>query len=341
MLNAHAPRVRHRVRTLRLFAAIGAGACACALALLLGAARLPFTTGAKPVRYWAADRDAHRVSGLDVQLVVRRTLDCGWPREVEARADGGVWVLRSGGPSAILGDRLDSFTPAGDLENEMSLTFAASLALFAEHDALVVEIDETPQVAERLWRVAPDGTGTVLYEADGLACVTSAGREVWLGWRTGRLARIASDGSRRVIAQVDHDAEWGALAPGPSPGMLYALDLRAPRRLCLLSSELALRRETVLGLDARSFAPVLANGAATGSVWVADTSGARVRRYGTAGQLDFEVPVALFGPDRPLALPDGGALFAAPGAILRLDANGQPRPGQGGFSWLSDLARVP
>lgn len=341
MQHVHAPGVRHRVRTLRLFAAIGAGACACALALLLGAARLPFATGPKPVRYWAADRDAHRVSGLDAQLVVRRTLDCGWPREVAARADGGVWVLRSGGPTSILGDRLDSFTPAGDLENEMSLGAATSLALCAEHDALVVEIDDTPQAAERVWRVAPDGTGTVLYAADGLACVASAGREVWLGWRTGRLARIASDGSGRVIAKADHDAEWGALAPGPSPGMLYALDLRAPRRLCLLSKELELRRETLLGFDARALAPIVANGAATGGVWIADTSGARVRRYGPAGLLDFEVPVALFGPDRPLALPDGGALFAAPGAILRLDANGAPLPGQGGFSWLSDLARVP
>src|SRR6188768_1287218 len=103
MSHAHISRTPHRVHVLRICAASGAGACACALALLLGAARLPFATGPKPVRYWAADRDAHRVCGLDAELIVRRTLDCGWPREVEARADGGLWVLRSGGPTAVLG----------------------------------------------------------------------------------------------------------------------------------------------------------------------------------------------------------------------------------------------
>lgn len=330
-------RLPRRVSTLRLFAAGGVGACACALALLLGAARLPFGAGPRPVRYWASDRDAHRVFGLDADLVTRRTIDCGWPRGVEVRADGGLWVLRSGGPSSLLGDRLDSFSAAGDLENEMSLAAADVLALCAGQDALVIDAGAAANGHDRVWRVAPDGTGTVLYEAPALTCLASVGRDVWLGSRTGRLARIASDGSRRVVAAVDHDAEWGALAPGPQPGQLYALDLRTPRRLCLVSAELELRWATALGIDARALAPV----ASSGRVWVADSSGARVRRYGPTGQLDFEVPVALFGPDRPLALADGGVLCAAPGAILRLDANGQVLPGQGGFSWLSDLARVP
>lgn len=337
MDTTHDRRTSRRLRTLRLGAAAGAGALACALALVLGAARLPFAMGPRPVRFWAADRDAQRVFGLDDELVARRTIDCGWPRDVEARADGGLWVLRSGGPSSILGDRLDSFSPAGDLENEMSLAAASELALCEGRDAITIEAGAAANGADRVWRVAPDGSATILFEAPALACLLCVGRDVWLGARTGRLVRIASDGSRRVVAAFDHDAEWGALAAGPRPGELFALDLRAPRRLCLLSAELELRRATVLGFDARALAPI----ASTGRVWLADSSGARVRRYGPAGQLELEVPVSLFGPDRPLALADGGVLCAAPGAILRLDADGQVLPGQGGFSFLSDLARAP
>jgi hypothetical protein len=44
--------------------------------------------------------------------------------------------------------------------------------------------------------------------------------------------------------------------------------------------------------------------------------------------------------DRSVAWRDGGALLLSPGAILHVDASGALAPGQGGFAWLADAARV-
>src|SRR5688572_6345064 len=48
-----------------------------------------------PVAVWAVDRDAHRLVGLDQDLIVARQVRVERPLEVEACADGGAWVLRS------------------------------------------------------------------------------------------------------------------------------------------------------------------------------------------------------------------------------------------------------
>lgn len=328
-----------RVRGLRVAAAFGAGALACVLATLLGAAPLRLTSSPPPVRTWAADRDAHRVYGLDADLVVQRVVDAGWPLAVEARDDGGLWVLRSGGPSSTFGARLTSFDAAGAEENETYLHSANELALHGGRAALVID-HGAAQGRDRLWSFEPDGTGTVLLEDAQLACAVSAGRDVLVAWSTGLVARVAPDGSGKRLAERVHTAAWSALAFEPAPsgadGAIFALDASGARRLCALAPDLALKWSVTLGIDARSLAVVPREE----RVWVADSAGARVRRYGPGGQLDFERNVPVFAPDRPLALPGGGALFAAPGAIVRLDAQGRVRAGQGGFTWLSDLARA-
>ena len=76
-------------------------------------------------------------------------------------------------------------------------------------------------------------------------------------------------------------------------------------------------------------------------VWVADTGSARVRRFGPAGVVEIDrqdLPAAAL--DRTVAWRNGGALLLTPGAILHVDAAGTLAPGQGGFAWLSDAARV-
>jgi hypothetical protein len=184
--------------------------------------------------------------------------------------------------------------------------------------------------------MAPDGTGRILLEEAGLAALCAARGAVVLAARDGRILRVAADGTRKVHARAAHAASWSDVAAGPD-GACFALDVSSPATVALLGPDLAVRWRVALGIAARSLGVVPGEE----RVWVSDANGARVKRFGPGGALELDVPVVLHAPDHPVAWRDGGVLIGAPGAVLRLDAAGQPGPGQGGFAWISDLARAP
>lgn len=318
---------------------LGAGAFLClAGALIAGASQVAGSTRG-PVHVWAADRDAHRVVGLDRGLFVVREIAIGWPLAVESRADGGLWVLRSGNGTASFGMRLDAIEPDGTVANETYLEPCAAMALAAGRDALVVEKAPAAGQRDRAWRVEPDGSARVLLEDRDLAAIVHAPStvvpsSVILGALDGRILRVDDSGNRVVLAQTVLPGAWGDLAAGPYAGSAFALDVSPARVLAFLGPDLGARWTVAVGFDARHLGAV----AGEERVWVADASGARIRRYGPGGKLELDRTLAQIALDRPLALPDGGALFAAPGAILRVDSAGRPMPGQGGFTWLGDLA---
>ena len=110
----------------------------------------------------------------------------------------------------------------------------------------------------------------------------------------------------------------------------------AGRRLLCLGPELELRWQVQLPIAAQHL------GAPPGEerVWLADTSSPRVLRYGPGGALELDrAALPLSGLERALPWIDGAVLLAAPGAILHVDARGHLAPGQGGFNYLSALAR--
>ena len=92
------------------------------------------------------------------------------------------------------------------------------------------------------------------------------------------------------------------------------------------------------GLAALQLAPV----PGAEQVWLADVSEPRVRRFGAGGVLELELdPAPLSGLQRGAADGSGAVLLTAPGALLAYDGWGAARPGQGGFTYLTDVARVP
>ncbi|MBK7874373.1 MAG: hypothetical protein IPJ77_01215 [Planctomycetes bacterium] len=312
------------------------GALLAALLLLLPAAVQHSGSRAAPVRAWVADRDAHRVLGLDGDLLRVRELQLGWPLAVAARTDGGLWVLRSGNGTPSFGARLTSVDPAGALVNETWLENSETLELIEGRDALVIELGGAGKGRDRVWRFAPDGVGRILAEGERFNALCASRGTVVLGTSDGVLVRVAADGTRKELARVVTDRSFGALAAGPHPGSIFALDTGPGRRLELRGDDLGVVWSVALGFDARHVGVV----PGAERAWVSDVNGARARRYGPGGALELECALPLHGSDHALAFGDG-ALFAAPGAVLRVDAQGRLRPGQGGFAWLSGLARAP
>lgn len=319
----------------RVHLAFGAGVAGAALLLVLPAAFQLSARARVPVRAWAADRDGMRVVGLDGDLIAVSEIAVGWPVAVEARVDGGLWVLRSGNATQTFGMRLTGFDASGVETGETWIEAADTLALADGIDALVVEHGTGAKAADRVLRVAPDGTVRIVAEGDHLDAVASFDGGVLLGTTDGRLLLHEADGSRKLRATIQAAARWGALDATGAPGTFFALDTSSGRKLELRGKDLATRWSVALAIDARALGVV----AGEERVWVADASGSRLERYGPGGVKELEITLPQHALDRPLAFGDG-ALVASPGAVLRVGAAGQPLPGQGGFAWLSDLARV-
>lgn len=305
-------------------------------ALAVSAARFPPAgpSAPGPVAVWAVDRDASRVFGLDADLFVARRMHVDHPLDVEACRDGGLWVLRSATPSASSSHRLDRFGANGDLITELFVDRTLDLATLDGADALVIEATGGPHGEPQLLRVREEGSVTVMHVAVGLACVSGSRDSVLTGSSGGSVVRRdASTG-----AALDLVALAGPildLAEGGAPGGAFVLHGSSPRRLTLLDADLAVRWSVLAGVDALQVSPVRGEERA----WLA--IGARVRRFGPQGALELDVGgLPLSSLDAVAPWLGGGALVAAPGAILRLDANGALQPGQGGFAWLADLGLV-
>jgi hypothetical protein len=225
-------------------------------------------------------------------------------------------VLRSSGGQADVSQRLCRIDANGEVETQLYLEPCRALGVLEGEQALVLE--HTDPSTTWLTRVRREGSKFPLLSRNDLACVC---------------------GSRgTVIVEIQLGGTIGDVAAGPTAGSVWALDVQGTGRLFLLDEKLAIRWAAGVGFSARHL------GAVPGEerVWIADTSSPRVVRIGASGVTEIDRGnLPLQGLDRVLAWTQGGALVLAPGAIMRLDAQGQIAPGQGGFAWLSDAARVP
>lgn len=294
----------------------GAGALAAlGFALAGGAPRRGELAPAGPAVLWAADRDANLVYGLDEDLILAARVQLTTPLELARAGDGRLFVLRERGV-------LDVLDPSGGILREIEV--GTSLDLDAIEDSALLA---QPSAA---LRIGPDFGRTLLAQEPGLRCIAGSPGSALVGTDDGRIERVALDGSG-VLASVRVGGTIVDLAPGGA----FALDA-AGRRLLCLGPDLELRWEVPLPISAQHLGAVPREE----RVWLADTLSARVLRYGPGGVLELDrgaLPLA--GLDRALPWIDGAVLLGAPGAILHIDARGHLAPGQGGFNFLTALAR--
>ncbi|MBL8859104.1 MAG: hypothetical protein JNL28_11395 [Planctomycetes bacterium] len=282
---------------------------------------------------WAVDRDAHRLYGLDRDLLIGRSVPVQRPLDVEATADGGTWVLRSEDGTSNSTMRLNRHDPRGALITELYLERVRDLDIFERMDALVLE---HVNGSVRLARVREEGSLFPLLVRADLACVSGSSGSILCGTDTGRILRL-DPVSGAVSMDVPLEGPISDIAPGPTPGSAWALDTRGLGRLYLLAPDLSIRWASGVGFACAHVAPVPGEE----RVWIADLNSPRVRRIGPAGVVELDrQSLPLGGLDRVIPWRDGGALALAPGAILHVAMNGNLAPGQGGFAWLSDAARV-
>jgi hypothetical protein len=326
--------------------AAGAGLAGLRAAWRGGAAFVRHEAG--PVAVWVADRDGHELVGLDAELFVAARRPLRFPVEVEARADGGIWVLSAprGGP--LTPHRLSRFDSRGFVRRTAEVEVVLDLTTLDGGDALVVEgasaVPRNPGAAapptRRVLRVADDGSAGGVAEAIGARCVAGRGDRALVGTERGwaLLFDLKRTGGPPPGALVRRwcGGELVDVAPGPRAGTWWALDGRASGegRVLLLDRSLRTVWEAPLGFEAQHLAPV----AGEERVWVAAAAEGRARRFGPGGAVEVaSADVAMRGALRGVALPSGGLLLVSPGAVMRVDGSGQRLPGQGGFAFLVDL----
>jgi hypothetical protein len=286
------------------------------------------------VAVWLSDRDGDCVVGLDGNLLQLRTVPMRAPIEVEARADGGVWVLSapSGDPLGV--HQLSRVTASGALALALSLAPALDLSS-DEHDrALVVELTAA---GERVRMFDADGAEVWNRDWPGALCAAARGGMVLVGCANGQLALFDLAQPSSAPSLSDIGGVLSDVAAGPRPGTWWGLDAQGASRLLLLDAQAGVLWSRGIGLHALHLAPV----DGVERVWIADATQAHVRRFGPQGVLEIDrADMPLGGLDRACAFQSGAALFAAPGALLHLDALGRGAPGQAGFDFLVDVSVV-
>lgn len=317
---------------------------ATALALLLGGflsvawgevsvSEVDSLQPAGPPHLWVADRDGGALIAFDRELLEVRRIPQERPVELAVRADRGLWVICAGESGATGPHVLRRFEADGKLGVEVALEAVLDLETLEGGDALVVEL--RPGGGRRVLRVAEDGAVAVVETSTDAFSVAGRRGQVLVGGESGALRLHGpgpADTRQRAFGGV-----LGDLAPGPEEGTWWVLDCQGgpnAHRLALLGRDLSSRWQVSAGIGALHLAEV----PFAERVWLCDASGAFARRFGPGGVRELAwVPLSLVGADRGSARADGSVVFAAPGALLHLDASGAPAPAQGGLDFAVDL----
>jgi len=291
----------------------------------------PPATGSR-VAVWLCDRDGNRVLGLDRHLLQVRSIALRAPLEIEARSDGGAWVVSAAAGDPLGPHDLLRLSAAGELSLVAALKPVFDLCSDEAGRALVLDLGDG---AARLQLFEPGSALAWSRVWPGALSAVARADRVLVGTSAGSLALfdLSAPGSAPRVAQVG--GLICDLAQGPRPGTWWALDAQGASRLLLLDENLGVEWSTGIGLHALHLAPV----PGVERVWLADSTQPHARRFGAGGLLEIDRPdMPLGGLDRACAWNEGAALFTAPGALLHLDAHGQGAPGQAGFDFLVDVA---
>lgn len=288
-----------------------------------------------PIKFVATDRDAGQVIALDADLFEVQRFALPFALEVELRSDGRIWAVSASALGPLGPHRLRRFDLAGQMEFEAPIGPLFDLAC-SDGDLALLVVARSDGSREAL-AVASTGVVQTLEVGSMLAAVAGHGGRALVAGHDGWLRSHALPvGSAPTVARYFGGVIADA-APGPVRGGFYVLDVSgAPsqRRLALLDEALSTVWWRTVGCGALH----LAVSVDRQRVWLADGGARFARRFGPGGVL--EIPFAqlpLAGVERGVAESNGGAVFAAPGALIRLAPDGALLPGQGGYDFLVDV----
>lgn len=296
------------------------------------AGEAPAFDDSRRVTTWLADRDGDRVFGLDADHLLRTRQTLRRPLRVEARRDGGVWVVHAHGrkdePHALT--RLDEWgVPAATV----ALEEVRDLASWRGREALVLEHGRGGM--DRVLRISGSGRTRTLFEGSELSAIAAEGDRVYIANRAGVVRALDLLSEDIVLTQAPCGGR-PVLALEVVPSAIWLLSGGEETTLTRLDTALRARSSTRVQLTAETLIA-----ARDGSVWVPDRTRPTLGRFHGSGLFDRQVRSELVGLGRGISGPDGEVWVVAPGALLIWDAQGEPRPGQGGFEFLVDVSRVP
>jgi len=284
----------------------------------------------------ATDRDAGAVVVLDADLIELRRFNVPYALEVEVRADGRLWVVAASALGPLGPHTLLTLEPSGDVAAQTPIGPLLDLACLDGGAALLVVLRPDGQRDA----VLHPTSGQALNLGAGAAWASIAGQSnhVLVAGHDGSLSSYVVGAATGLAAQRQFGGVIADVAPGPQRGSWYVLDVGGgpnQRRLAALDSQLATLWSAPLGCGALH----LCVSPDRQGVWLADGAAGLARRFGPHGALELAwatLPVA--GCERGVARADGSVVFAGPGALVRLASDGSVLPGQGGFTFLVDVA---
>ncbi len=286
------------------------------------------------VAVWLCDRDGDRVFGLDRDLLVVNSVALRAPVEVEARPDGGAWIVSSVDADPLGPHRLLRLLHDGTLAARAPLGPILDLDCDELGRAVVVDL---PGAVARVSAFDANATAVWTRAWPGALCAATAAGYCLVGTQAGELVRFDLNAPLAPPLRFNFGGLISDVASGPSADRWWVLDASGACRLALLDMNLTVLWSRPVGLHALHLAPT----AGIERVWIADTTQPNVRRFGPGGVLEIDRSnMPLGGLDRACGAVQGSVLFPAPGALLRLDGLGQNLPGQAGFDFLVDVSAV-
>jgi hypothetical protein len=312
--------------------AAGLGVLVASLVAFVLAEPPPVPPGAP--RVWVADRDAGALYGLDADLYLARRLLVDWPLAVAAASEGRLWVLRADAGSASARRRLDLLDAAGVILVDLPIERAVDFDVLIEGERALV-LESRAEHAPRLLCVDAHGRASSTFEHADTSAVVAERSAAVVGSSAGDVWRI-DIATGAVVATAHPGGRVVDLARGPTPGSVWMLDADGAGRVVLLAEDLSVRWSAATPHAAVVLAPV----AGEERVWFASPDESCVVRLGPGGVVEVDrCDLPLPGLGQALAWRDG-VLVCAVGALLHLDSCGGLRPGQGGFEFVVDVARV-
>lgn len=298
------------------------------------AAAAPVSSGAGQLV--ATDRDAGAVVVLDADLIEVRRFNVPYALEVELRADGRLWVVAASALGPLGPHTLLTLEPSGAVAAQTPIGPLLDLACLDGGAALLVVLRPDGQREA----VVHPASGQPLILGAGAAWASIAGQsnQVLVAGHDGRLSSYVVGAATGLAAQRQFGGVIADVAPGPQRGTWYVLDVGgspSQRRLAALDAQLATVWSAPLGCGALH----LCVSPDRQRVWLADGAAGFARRFGPHGALELAwATLPVTGCERGVVRADGSVVFAAPGALVRLAPDGSVLPGQGGFTFLVDVA---
>jgi hypothetical protein len=277
----------------------------------------------EPASWWACDRDAGALEGLDDALRPCARVPAPFPLRAVPSADGGAWLLCAPGPGPQAPHELWRIDAAARRVARHPL--GTPLALAAGEDGSICVLEQPAAGRERIACLSSDAPPLVLAEIPAAVCLAQSRRRILVGLTDGQLVLL----TRAGFLEFERAHEFACSEVAAAQAGWIAL---GAQRLAWLDERLAPRWSVEHGL-ARARLGV----GDRAWIWIHAERGERVLRYDARGRLELDLQAPARSVRAVWGRADGSALVATDGALLCVTADGEWRLGQGGFDALVDV----